>query len=330
MDSILNSKTITRREILRSVVPLVGSAWLSQFLPAHLMAAARQATAQQPADAAAAFRAQMGAVPIQAQKLADNLTLLSGPGGNVVVLDGPDGKLVVDNFVAPAWEHLKVALDGISKSPVKHAVDTHWHFDHADNNAGLRAAGATLIAHENTKKRLSEAHELPVLGLKFPPSSPEALPQKTFTDTHKLALNGESISLIHVAPAHTDTDIMAHFSKANVLQTGDVCFHGIYPYIDGSTGGKIDGMIAANDKILAMTDNNTKIVPGHGPLGTKADVQQFREMLVTARDRISKLKSAGKSAQEAVAAKPFADLDPAWGKGFFNGDVFVQIVYSTL
>lgn len=330
MDFTRNSKTITRREILQSLVPLAGSAWLSQLLPAHLIAAARQAPAQQPGDPAAAFRAQLGAIPIQAQKLADNLTLLSGPGGNVVVLDGPDGKLVADNFVAPAWPHLKEALDGISNSSIKHAVDTHWHFDHADNNAALRAAGATIIAHENTKKRLSEAHELPVLGLRFPPSPPEALPQRTFTDIHKVALNGEQITMTHVAPAHTDTDIMVHFLKANVLQTGDVCFHGIYPYIDGSTGGKIDGMIAANDKILAMTDSTTKIVPGHGPLGTKADVQQFRDMLVTARERISKLKSAGKSAQDAVALKPFEDLEPVWGKGFFNGDVFVQIVYSTL
>jgi glyoxylase-like metal-dependent hydrolase (beta-lactamase superfamily II) len=330
MNSKFNCKTTTRRQLLQSVLPAAGGAWLSQFLPGPLIAAG-QAAAQQPAaDPVAAFRAQLGAVPVQAQKLADNLTLLAGPGGNVVVLDGPDGKLVVDNFVAPAWPHLKEALDAISKSPVKHGVNTHWHFDHADNNAALRAAGVTIIAHENTKKRLSETHELPVLGLKFPPSPAEALPQKTFSDAYKLALNGENISLMHVAPAHTDTDIMAHFTKANVLQTGDVCFHGIYPYIDGGTGGKIDGMIAANDKILAMTDNNTKIVPGHGPLATKADVQQFRDMLVDVRKRILNLKSAGKSAQEAVAAKPFADLEAAWGKGFFNGDVFVQIVFSTL
>lgn len=326
-----SAPNFTRRKILQSAVPVAGGLWLSHFLPARFLSATAQTPAQQPpADAAAGFRAQLGATPIQAQKLADNLTMLSGPGGNVVVLDGPDGKLVVDNFVAPAWAHLKEALDAISKNPVKHAVDTHWHFDHADNNANIRSLGATLIAHENTKKRLSEAHELPVLGLKFPPSPADALPQKIFSETHNLTLNGETVHLLHVAPAHTDTDIMAHFPKANVLQTGDVCFHGRYPYIDGGTGGKIDGMIAANDKILAMIDNNTKVIPGHGPLATKADVQAFRELLVTARDRVSKLKSAGKSAQEAVAAKPFADLEDAWGHGFFNGDVFVQIVYLTL
>lgn len=143
----------TRREMLHAVVPVIGGAWFSQFLPGPLFAGTTQAAAQQaPADPAATFRAQLGAMPIQTQKLADNLTMLSGPGGNVVVLDGSDGKLVVDNFVAPAWPHLKEALDGISKAPLKHAVDTHWHFDHADNNAAMHAAGATLLAHENTKK----------------------------------------------------------------------------------------------------------------------------------------------------------------------------------
>src|SRR5262249_53973725 len=142
--------------------------------------------------------------------------------------------------------------------------------------------------------------------------------------------NGQTLNLIHVAPAHTDTDILAHFPKANVLQCGDVFFNGFYPYIDGSTGGKVDGMIAGAEKILALSDNNTKIVCGHGPLGNKGDVVKFRDMLVTARDRVSKLKSAGKSAQEAVATKPFADIEESWGKGFFNGDVFVQVLYTAL
>ena len=331
MNSHRTLRLISRRELFQNAAPLVGGAFLAPLLPGRVFAAWFQAPAQQtaPADPVAAFRAQLGAVPIQPQKLADNLTLLSGPGGNVVVLDGPDGKIIVDNFVAPAWPKLKETLDGMSKSPVKHAVNTHWHFDHADNNAALHAAGATVLAHENTKKRLSEAHELPVLGLKFPPSPPEALPQQTFKDTRKLEANGEVVALTHVAPAHTDTDIIAHYSKTNVLQAGDTFFNGFYPYIDVGTGGNVSGMIAATEKILALTDNSTKIIPGHGPLGNKGDVVKFRDMLVTVRERIQKLKSSGKSAQEAVAAKPFADLEPTWGKGFFNGDVFVQILYVT-
>jgi cyclase len=330
-------KPTSRRAMLRDSATLAGSAFLAQLFPASLRAsfpwnAAWNAPQQgaPPADPVAAFRAQMAANPIQPQKLADNLTLLSGPGGNVVVLNGADGKVIVDTFVSPAWAKLKESLDAIGNAPLKTVINTHWHFDHVDNNAPLRAAGAKVVAHENTKKRMSEAHDLPVLGLHFPPSPAEALPQQTFATTHKLQANGETLVLQHVAPAHTDTDIFVHFQKANVIQTGDVFFNGIFPYIDGATGGKVSGMIAAADEILPLANDSTKIVPGHGPLGTKADVVKFRDMLVTVRDRIGKLKSAGKSAQEAVAAKPLADLEDAWGKGFFNGDTFVQILYTAL
>jgi cyclase len=327
-------KQTTRREMLRDSATLAGSAFLAQLFPGALVRASAAVYGQQAtapaADATANVRAQMGAAPIQAQKLADNLTLLSGPGGNVVVLNGPDGKFVVDTFLSPAWPKLKETLDGLGNAPLKFVIDTHWHFDHTDNNAPLHAAGATILAHENTKKRMSEPHDLPVLGLHFPPSPADALPQQTFAASHKLQANGEKLTLQHFSPAHTDTDIYIHFEKANVIHMGDTFFNHIYPFIDAGTGGKIDGMIAAADRILPLADNDTKIVPGHGPLGNKADLAQFRDMLVTARDRVQKLKSAGKSAQDAVAAKPFADLDAAWGKGILNSDLFVQVVYLTL
>jgi hypothetical protein len=185
------------------------------------------------------MRAKFNAAPIQTQKLAGNVAMLSGPGGSVVVLNGPDGKFVVDTFVAPAWPKLKATL-------------------------------------------------------------------------------------------HTDSDIYVHFQKANVISMGDLFFNGMYPYIDPGTGGSITGNIAACDKILSLAGNSTKIVPGPGPLGNKADLTKFRDMLVTARDRVQKLKSAGKSAQEGVAEKPFADLGPVWCKGIINSNQFVQIVYLTL
>jgi cyclase len=287
---------------------------------------------QQPAagDRVAAMRAQFGGMPIQAQPLTDSITLLSGPGGNVVVLNGADGKLMGDTFVMPAWPHLKDALDAIGKAPVKTAIDTHWHFDHSDNNAALRAAGATLVAHENTKKRMSETHTLAVLNLTFAPSPAEALPQQTFQQTHKIMMNGESVSLVHFPPAHTDSDIYIHFEKGNVLQTGDVFFNGMFPYIDDETGGSVSGTIAGATKLLAVADNNTKIVPGHGPLGNKGDLMKYRDMLTTARERLQKLKSSGKSMEEVVAAKPLDDLDPIWGKGLFNSDTFIQIAYPAL
>src|ERR1700678_1763544 len=186
---------------------------------------------------------------------------------------------------------------------------------------------------------MSEPHDLPVLfraangalaGLHFDPSPADALPQQTFAGSYKLHANGETIALQHVAPAHTDTDIYVHFEKANVIQMGDLFFNGMYPYIDPSTGGKITGTIAAADKILSLAGNDTKVVAGHGPLGNKADLTKFRNMLVASCDRVEKLKSAGKSAQEAVAEKPFTDLDPVWGNGIINSEQWVQIVYLTL
>jgi cyclase len=327
-------KQTSRREMLRGSAALAGSAFL---LRRSAVGYARQAPS--PADLLASMRAKFNAAPLETQKLADDVTMLSGPGGSVVVLNGPDGKFVVDSFVAPAWPRLRKALDDLGNAPVKCLIDTHWHFDHTDNNAHLHAAGATVLAHENTKKRMTEPHDLPVLyrgpdgalaGLHFDPSPVEALPQQTFRATYKLQANGESLALQHVAPAHTDTDIYVHFEKANVIQMGDLFFNWMYPYIDPSTGGKITGMIAAAGEILSLADNDTRIVAGHGPLGNKADLTKFRDMLVTSRDRVDKLKSAGKSAQEAVAEKPFADLDAIWGKGIINGDQFVQLVFLTL
>jgi cyclase len=327
-------KQTSRREMLRSSATLAGSAFL---LRASAAGDARQTPSA--ADLLASMRAKFNAAPLETQRLAGDVTMLSGRGGSVVVLNGPDGKFVVDTFVAPAWPRLKKALDGLGNAPVKCVIDTHWHFDHTDNNAPLHAAGATVLAHENTKRRMSEPHDLPVLyrgsdgtlaGLHFDPSPVEALPQQTFADSYKLQANGETLALQHVAAAHTDTDIYVHFEKANVIQMGDLFFNWMYPYIDPSTGGKITGMIAAADTILSLAANDTKIVPGHGPLGNRADLMKFRDMLVTSRDRIEKLKSAGKSAQEAVAEKPFADLDAIWGKGIINGEQFGQLVYLTL
>jgi cyclase len=335
-------KQTSRREMLRGSVTLAGSALLAHLFSSTSLRASAMSNshpASSAADLLARMRAKFNAAPLQSQKLADNVTMLSGPGGSVVVLNGPDGKFVVDTFVAPAWPRLKEALDGLGNAPVKCVIDTHWHFDHTDNNAPLRTAGATVLAHENTKKRMSEPHDLPVLyrgpdgalaGLHFDPSPVEALPQQTFASSYKLQANGETLVLQHVPPAHTDTDIYVHFEKANVIQMGDLFFNWMYPYIDPSTGGTITGTIASADKILALAGNDTKIVAGHGPLGNKADLTQFRDMLVTSHDRVAKLKAAGKSAQEAVAEKPFADLDPVWGNGIINSEQWVQIVYLTL
>lgn len=327
---------VTRRELLRGSAAFAGGALLTHLFPGSLSPAGALAYAQQPkavsaGDAAtAAGRAMFGAAPIQSAKLAANMTLLSGPGGNVVVLTGSDGILMVDTFVRPAWPRLQMTLASMSAAPVKTVIDSHWHFDHSDNNESLHAAGATIMGHANTKKRMSEDHTLAVLGMHFPPSPAAARPSQVFEQTRNLSANGQNLTLTHLPPAHTDTDIATHFQEANVLHCGDVFFNGMFPYIDQGTGGSLAGMIAGSAKLLTMVDDKTKVIPGHGALGTKADLAKFHEMLLTARERLQKLRASGKTLEEAVAAKPFADLDPVWGKGNFNGDAFVHIAYPTI
>jgi glyoxylase-like metal-dependent hydrolase (beta-lactamase superfamily II) len=311
------------------VAAMSAGALVQGLVPRELARAATRRAAQQQQDRVAQFRAQIGAIPIQAQPLGENLTLLAGPGGNVVVLHGADGLVVVDTFVGPAWPKFQESLKGLG-APVKSVINTHWHFDHTDNNAALHAAGATVVAHENTKLRMTQPHHLAVLELDFAPSPAAALPQRVFKDGYKLEANGERLTVTHVPPAHTDTDVIVRFEKANVLHTGDVFFNGFYPYIDGSTGGRVDGVIEATGRLLSLADADTKVVPGHGPLGSKADLAKYRDMVSKAAERVRKLKASGKSVDEAIAAKPFADLDADWGKGRLNGDTFVKVVYGTL
>jgi glyoxylase-like metal-dependent hydrolase (beta-lactamase superfamily II) len=335
MDLVPFSKLTTRREMLRATSAVAGGALLARLFPGTLLAGAAprpmaypQQAGAAPADPLAAMRAQMGATPLETLELSDTLIMLSGPGGNVVVLNGPDGKVIVDSFVQTVWGKLRQTLDGMGNTPMRLLIDTHWHFDHTDNNANFRATGAQILAHENTKKRLSEPHDL--LGMHFAPSPANALPTQTFTATHRMQANGENLVLGYIPPAHTDTDIYVQYQRANVIHLGDTFFNGMYPFIDAGTGGNINGMIASANRILGMVDSNTKIVPGHGPLGDRAALTRYRDVLVAVRDRVQREKSAGKSVQEVVAAKPTAEFDATWGMGFMQPDVFVAIVYSTL
>jgi glyoxylase-like metal-dependent hydrolase (beta-lactamase superfamily II) len=279
-------------------------------------------------DQLAAMRAGMGATPITSQTLGPNLTMLAGPGGNVVVLNGSDGKVVVDTFVQPAWTNLKAALDKIGNQRIATVIDTHWHFDHADNNGAFRKEGAQIVAHDNTKSRMSQAHEM--LGAKFPASPADALPTQTFAATRRIDANGDQLMLGKIPNAHTDTDIYIKFQKANVLHLGDVFFNGMYPFIDASTGGSIGGMIEGTNFSMKQADGSTKIVPGHGPLGDLKSLTTYRDMLVTVRDRIAKLKKSGQTLKEVLAASPTKDLDATWGKGFMQPNDFLAIVYNTL
>ena len=313
----------TRREWLRQAGLLSSGAVVTTAWPEWAYALVHQ-----PADQISAMRTQLGAAPIETTSLGPNISLLSGPGGNVVALTGADGKIVVDTFVQPAWNNLKAALDKLGNQKIATVIDTHWHFDHSDNNGAFRKEGAAIVAHDNTKKRMGEAHVL--MGSKIPPSPAGALPTLTFSAMRRIDANGEQLMLGKIPNAHTDTDIYVKFQKANVLHLGDVFFNGMYPFIDATTGGSINGMIEGVNFSMKQADNATKIVPGHGPLGDLAALTRFRDMLVTSRDSVARLKKSGQTLQQVIAAAPTKELDATWGKGFFPPNDYVALVYSTL
>lgn len=268
--------------------------------------------------------------PIKTTKLTDSLSILSGPGGNIAVLVGNDGIVQVDSGVTSRSADIAQAIAAISPNPVTTLINTHWHSDHTGGNAAVGKAGARILAQENTRRRLSTEQKIDFFKSTVPPSPAEALPSVTFTDSMVLYANGEELALSHVAPAHTDTDILIHFRQANVLHAGDTLFNGFYPFIDYSSGGWIGGMIAAADHIVKITDDKTRIIPGHGPLATRADVVRYRDMLRVVQSRIEPMVRAGKTQEQVVAAKPTKDLDAQWDKGLIKGDPFVALVYAGL
>ena len=268
--------------------------------------------------------------PIRTTKLYDNVYLLQGAGGNMALQTGSEGNVLIDASFATAVPKIREAIGAVSKDPADALINTHWHFDHTDGNEGLHAAGFTIFAHQKTRERLSTPQTMKMFHTTLPAVPAGALPVITFDDALHAWHNGDSLDLVHFDLAHTDTDIYIHFHKADVLHAGDIWFNGFYPFIDESSGGSIGGMIRAGEKALAVAGNSTRIIPGHGPLGSKADLQKFHDMLAAVRDKVAALKAAGASEQEAIAKKPTAEFDPAWAKGMMNGDAFAGLVYRTL
>jgi glyoxylase-like metal-dependent hydrolase (beta-lactamase superfamily II) len=267
--------------------------------------------------------------PIVTHKLRNNISVLEGSGGNIAVLTGQDGKVLVDAGIGVSRAQMTNALTALGSDPVTHLINTHWHFDHADGNTWLHSAGAKIIAQNNTRKHLSGVQRVEDWDYNFLPLPASALPSEVFAKEHKLKLNGASIGLKYYGPAHTDGDISVTFAEANVVHVGDTFWNGIYPFIDYSTGGSIDGTIAACEASLAVVNDDTIIIPGHGkPVSNKAELKEFRDMLAAIRDNVAKLKKAGKTRDETVAAKPSAAYDAKWGQFVIDPGFFTRLVYA--
>jgi cyclase len=291
---------------------------------------AGSASAQQAQPAAAPPPVDFSRVEIKTTGLGDNVYMLEGQGGNITVAVAKNGIIMVDGQFAPLHDKIMAAIAAISKLPVKYLVNTHFHGDHTGGNEAFAGDGATIVAHENVKKRLAAGTTNGLTGVKTPPAAPAALPSKTYTGAFKIRLPGRVADLKHIANAHTDGDTYVWFKTANVLSTGDTFTNGRYPNIDFATGGNIKGMIAATDALLKLANARTKIVPGHGPLADRAALIEYRAMLMTARERMAKLVRDGKSEDDVLAAKPFADLDAKWAPTELAGRNFVRVVYHSL
>jgi glyoxylase-like metal-dependent hydrolase (beta-lactamase superfamily II) len=269
-------------------------------------------------------------VEVTPAKVAEGIYVLSGRGGNIGVSVGEDGVFLIDDQYAPLTVKVRAAVASLTPQPIRFVLNTHWHGDHTGGNENLGKMGVVVVAHENVRKRMSVEQFLAAFGEKVPPSPKVALPIITFADSVTFHLNGDDIRSFHVPPAHTDGDTIVHFKKANVVHMGDCFFNGMYPFIDLSSEGSIDGMIAAADKVLALVDMNTKIIPGHGPVGDKAALQIYRDVLAAVRDRVKAMVTAGKTLDQVKAAQPTKDFDEKWGTGFMKPDVWIAIVYQSL
>ena len=269
-------------------------------------------------------------VVVESQKLADGVYMLTGAGGNIGASIGEDGVIIIDDQFAELTPRIQEALTKLSPKPVRFVINTHWHFDHTGGNENLGKAGSIIVAHDNVRRRMSVPSFIKLFNRESPASPKDALPVVTFDKNVTFHFNGEEMFVFHIANAHTDGDSLILFRNANVLHTGDIFFNGIYPFIDADNGGSIDGMIAAAGQVLAMVKPDTKIIPGHGPLGNAAELKAFRDMLAELRDKIAKLIRDGKTLEQAIAATPTIDLDSVWGDGFLKPEQVVQMVYLDL
>jgi glyoxylase-like metal-dependent hydrolase (beta-lactamase superfamily II) len=269
-------------------------------------------------------------VEVKAQKLAEGIHMLTGAGGNIGVSSGPDGVFIIDDQYAPLTEKIKAAVATVSDKPIRFVMNTHWHGDHTGGNENLGSSGVLIVAHDNVRKRMSTEQFLEAFNSKVPASPAAALPVITFNESATFHVNGDDVEAFHVAPAHTDGDSVIFFHKANVIHMGDTFFNGMYPFIDTSTGGSLEGVIAAADRVLALADAKTQIIPGHGPVGSRAELQAYRTMLAGVRDKVKPMVAAGKTLTEVKAANPTAAWDEVWGKGFMKPEMFVGIAYTSL
>ncbi len=266
-------------------------------------------------------------VEIRKIEVAPGVYMLQGRGGNIGVSVGEDGIFLVDDQFAPLTDKIVAAIREHSDRSIRFVINTHWHGDHTGGNENMGNAGATIVAHDNVRERMSVEQVMEVFERTIPPSPKGALPVITFAESVTFHLNAVELHAFHVEHAHTDGDAIIVFRSDNTVHMGYIYFNGRYPFIDIGSGGSVDGVIAAAGKVLEMVDAETKIIPGHGPLSNKAELEAYRDMLIGVRDRVQAEIDAGKSEDEVVTANPTEAFDAEWTG---NKERFIRLMFKDL
>ena len=274
--------------------------------------------------------AQEAAPALASEKVAEGIYVLVGEGGNIGLMVGEDAVFLIDDQFAPVTPAIRAEVAKHTDQPIRFVVNTHWHPDHTGGNEVLGEAGSLIVAHDNVRRRLSSDQFIQFFESAVPAAPAQALPVVTFNDGVTFHINGDTIRVFHVPRAHTDGDSIVVFEKANVAHMGDTYFTDCYPFIDLSSGGSAPGLLAALERVLDETDAATRYISGHGPVGSRADLEAYRDMLRTAIDRVQALVDKGKSLKEIQAARPMADHDATWGSGHVPPDAFLSFVYRSL
>ena len=303
------------RRVLKRAAPLLAAALTLVAVPA--------AAASPYSD----INAAAASSPVTVQRLRGNISMLQGSGGNISVLTGSDGLFMVDAGIAVSQRKILAALRSIGPGSPRYVINTHWHWDHTDGNGWVRRTGATIIADRKTVRHLNETVPVTEWEHTFQPVAKADLPNQILNGDRTMRWDGEIIRIRGYQPSHTDGDLSVYFTKADVLATGDTFWNGVYPFIDYAAGGSIDGSIRVAIANIAMAGANTMVVPGHGPLGDRAQLVAFRDMLVDVRRKVATLKAQGKSLNQVVAAKPTAVYDAKWGGSVISGPLFTELVY---
>ncbi len=272
------------------------------------------------------FAQDMSGVEIGTVQVADGVYMLTGQGGNIGLSVGEDGAFLIDDQFAPLTDKIAAAVAKLTDKPVEFVVNTHFHADHVGGNESFGKSGSIIIAHENVRKRLTTKQIIAAFGMEMQPAPAAALPVVTFPDRISLHYNGDVINVFHVKHAHTDGDAIIHFKNSNVIHAGDIVFNKFYPFIDADNGGNIHGVIHAVNSILKLCNDDTKIIPGHGGVASRADLVAYREMLMVIYARIRSMLERGMSVEQIVAATPSADYDGEFGQGIFKPAQWVELV----